>query len=330
MFTADEGDHLIAGPPSPPDCDGVTIQCTYSKIGEVSGNLAGLMATDQRVTTPFTVHSDSAPNIYITGNPSQDAGVTRAFERGLTKVSAINPYSGVRERVANYVADQTEMRTLHMVTNDPARTPTVTMFAKPDYFLFAGASNCNSACVTIDPNFNWNHGDVAPEINTTFLGLVGPGVRKLGVDSRIWTDHTDTRPTVLSLLGLKDDYQQDGRVLFEIVTPRATPDGLDENRAALTRLAHVYKQLNGAVGAFGLDSLSVATVAAGGSDADFAQLESQIKNLTDQRNALAGQMIALLNGAAFHDRSFDDDEANALAERGERLIGVMEDLAANP
>jgi len=64
------------------------------------------------------------------------------------------------------------------------------MFAKPDYFLSAGAPNCSKACVTIDNRFNWNHGDVSPDINTTFLGLVGPGVRNLSVDDRTWTDHT--------------------------------------------------------------------------------------------------------------------------------------------
>src|SRR5712691_6306761 len=268
VFTADEGDHLIAGAPSPPTpsnpeiCDGVTIPCTYAQIGEVSGNLAGLLATNQHVTTPFTVHSDSAPTVYITGNPAQDAAVTRTFERALANVTAINPYTGVTEKVANFVADQAEMRLLHMFTADPARTPTVTMFAKPDYFLFAGAPNCKSACVTIDNRFNWNHGDVAPEINTTFLGLAGPGVQNLSVEDRTWTDHTDTRPTVLSLLGLKDDYQSDGRVVFEVLTPRAQPDGVQEQGRALTRLAHVYKQINAAVGAFVLDSVSVATAAA--------------------------------------------------------------------
>jgi hypothetical protein len=223
VISADEGDHLIAGAPSPVNCDGVTTPCTYTKIGEVSGNLAGLLATDQHITTPFAVHSDSAPNVYITGNPAQDAPVTRAFERALAGVRAVNPYTGTPEIVANFVADQAEMRALHMITADPARSPTVTMFAKPDYFLFAGAKKCNSPCTSINPSFNRNHGDVAPEINTTFLGLVGPGVRNLGVTGRTWTDHTDTRPTALSLLGLKDDYVQDGRVIFEAMTPEATP-----------------------------------------------------------------------------------------------------------
>ena len=81
VFTSDEGDHFVGGSPSPPDCDGVTTPCTYSTIGEINTNLAGLLATQQGITTPFRVHSDSAPTFYITGNPSRTAPVTRAFER---------------------------------------------------------------------------------------------------------------------------------------------------------------------------------------------------------------------------------------------------------
>jgi hypothetical protein len=330
VITADEGDHLIAGAPSPVNCDGVTTPCTYAKIGEVNGNLAGLLATDQNVTTPFAVHSDSAPNVYISGNSAQDAPVTRDFERALANVKAVSPYSGTPEKVANFVADQTEMRLLHMVTADPARTPTVTMFAKPDYFLFAGAPNCNSPCVSINPAFNWNHGDVAPEINTTFLGLVGPGVRSLGANGRTWTDHTDTRPTALWLLGLKDDYVADGRVIFEVLTASATPEGFAHHQESVTHLAHVYKQLNGAVGAFGLTSLSVGTTAVASDDTRFGQLETRLTALTDERNALARQMIDALNGVAFGNGERSGEDADRLAARGEELIGQMEDLAANP
>src|SRR5213592_3220383 len=82
VFTADEGDHFVGGPPSPDGCDGVTTPCTYSKIGEINGNLPGLLATEQRITTQFAMHSDSAPTVYITGNPARDAAVTRNLERG--------------------------------------------------------------------------------------------------------------------------------------------------------------------------------------------------------------------------------------------------------
>ena len=79
MFTVEEGDHFAGSLPSPTGCDGVNTPCTYSLAGEVNGNLAGLMATQQGITTPFTVHSDMAPTIYLNGNPARDAAVTRSL-----------------------------------------------------------------------------------------------------------------------------------------------------------------------------------------------------------------------------------------------------------
>jgi hypothetical protein len=66
-----------------------------------------------------------------------------------------------------------------MITVDPQRTPTLVIFAHPDYFLFAGAANCNSPCITVPTTpptftFAWNHGGIQPEIATTWLGIVGP------------------------------------------------------------------------------------------------------------------------------------------------------------
>jgi hypothetical protein len=45
--------------------------------------------------------------------------------------------------------------------------------------------------------------------------MVGPGVQRLGRDDAVFSDHTDVRPTMLALLGLKDSYVHDGRVLSE-------------------------------------------------------------------------------------------------------------------
>ncbi|HEX7975396.1 MAG TPA: hypothetical protein VF498_13390, partial [Anaerolineales bacterium] len=94
IFTADEGDHFVGGAPSPAGCDGVNTPCTYSQIGEINANMAGLLATQQGVTTPFRVHSDSAPTVYITGNPARDAAVTRTFERASGQLTALNPLTG--------------------------------------------------------------------------------------------------------------------------------------------------------------------------------------------------------------------------------------------
>ncbi|MGZ3628419.1 MAG: hypothetical protein ACXVDN_12200 [Ktedonobacteraceae bacterium] len=304
VFTADEGDHFVGGAPSPAGCDGVTIPCTYSQIGEINANMAGLLATQQGITTPFVVHADSAPTVYITGNPSRtDQTVTRPFERATGQLTAVNPMTNNNDTLTNYLADPVEMNLLHMITADPARTPTFTMFANPNYFLFAGAPNCNSPCVTQQPGFARNHGDVAPDINTTWLGMVGPGVQRMGVNSSVWSDHTDIRPTMMLLLGLKDDYSHDGRVLFEVLQKSALPPAVRQQLPALISLAQSYKQINAPVASFALTTLSISTTALeSGSltnDSVYNQLENQLINMTITRNAIAAQMIATLESAEF-------------------------------
>src|SRR5262249_7244556 len=67
LFTVDEGDHFAGDPPNNPGCDGVTVACDYAAkpVGEINGNLSAMIRTQFSATTPFTVHSDSAPNGYI-------------------------------------------------------------------------------------------------------------------------------------------------------------------------------------------------------------------------------------------------------------------------
>lgn len=324
VFTADEGDHFVGGAPNPANCDGVSIPCTYGQIGEINANLAGLLATQQGVTTPFRVHSDSAPTMYITGNPARTAAVTRAFERAAGQLTAVNPMTGNTDTITRYMADPVEMKFLHMVTADPARTQTFTLFGDPDYFLFAGAPNCSSPCVTQVPAFAWNHGTVSPDVNTTWLGMVGPGVQDEGVDSETWSDHTDVRPTILALVGLKDDYAHDGRVLFEDLEGWAVPPALQRNRGINMRLAQVYKQINAPLGQLGLTSLSISTQAlksgSASDDTTYTNLENQLISMTSRRDALASQIIALLEGAEFNDRQIDVAQARLLIAQSLALL----------
>jgi len=53
VITADENDHFAGGPPSPANCDGVTIPCTYAEKGEVDIDLSQLMATEFGEGTPL-------------------------------------------------------------------------------------------------------------------------------------------------------------------------------------------------------------------------------------------------------------------------------------
>lgn len=329
VFTADEGDHFVGGPPSPSNCDGVTIPCTYSKIGEVDGNLTGLLATEQGITTPFEVHADSAPVVYVTGNPARNAPVTRNLERATGKLTALNVITGKTDQLTTYLADPVEMRLLHMITADPARTATFTMFADPDYFLFTDVPNCNSPCTSLDSGFAWNHGDVAPEVNTTWLGMVGPGVKNLGVVNSVWSDHTDTRVTMLTLLGLKDDYVHDGRTLFEVLDDSALPSSLVQNRALLTQLAQVFKQINAPVGQLGLDSLRVSTTALESNapgDSTYTQLENKLIAITVVRNKLADAMVSMLEQAEFNGQPINPQQARQLIALGNALLNEVHTL----
>jgi hypothetical protein len=331
VVTADEGDHFVGGTPTPSNCNGVTTPCTYSQIGELNANLTGLLATQKKITTPFTVHADSAPTVYITGNPARDASVTRAFEQAAAEVTVTNPLNGKQELVSHYMADPVEMKLLHMITADPARTPTFTMFANPDYFVFTGAANCNSPCLTEVPTFAWNHGDVSQDINRTWLGIAGPGVQHLGINDSIWADHTDIRPTMLELLGLKDDYNHDGRVLFETLTSNTLPAAVRTHLNYYVGLARVYKQINAPVGQLALDTLPISTRAMASSstgDTTYIKLEKQIQQINTQRDALASHIIALLEKVEFAG-SDDTQQATTLTNQGNSLLTNSKQAASS-
>jgi hypothetical protein len=333
VFTSDEGDHFVGGPPSPAQCDGVTTACTYSQIGEISANLAGLLATQQAITTPFKVHSDSAPALYITGNPARDdQTVTRPFERAAAKLTAVNPITGNTDTITQYMADSVELKLLHMITADPARTPTFVLFADPNYFLFAGAPNCNSPCVTENPGFAWNHGDVQPDITTTWFGMIGPGIDQNGVDNSTWSDHTDIRPTMMTLLGLGDDYSHQGRALVEEFADWALPPAV-QNSGSFVDLAVALKEINAPVGPLGLASLKASTAGLEGNDpgdARYNDVENQLASFTSQRDALAQQMLRLLENAEFKNQPVPDDQASSLIDQADSLLVSVEALANNP
>src|SRR5439155_20622802 len=123
-----------------------------------NGNLSAMIRAQFNDQTAFTVHSDDAPNVYITGNPSQTDPKTRQLEREMAQLHWLNPYTNqVENNIMVALADKTEMKTLHMITADPFRTPTFTPFADPDWFFFAtGGGNCPTPadCALIPPRSN--------------------------------------------------------------------------------------------------------------------------------------------------------------------------------
>jgi hypothetical protein len=344
VFTVDEGDHFVGDQPTPAGCDGVTTPCTYNRVGEINADLRRMVSTQFGDSTLFSVHSDDAPAVYVNGTgaqPIRDQSdpIVRGLEREMSRLNWLNPYTGVVENnIMVALADHTGMKTLHMVTADPFRTPTFTPFADPDWFFFATGGATPATCVTsaacafipgrTSQSFAWNHGDIQDEIASTWVGYVGQGVDQVGIDGNTWSDHTDVRPTLLNLVGLKDDYVHDGRVISEILQGYARPSAVKKS-TSFVALAQMYKQLNASFGEFAMATLKASTMALASNDAGdaiYTSIEAQIDSLTTQRNALAAQMIGLLNGAEFNGQSFSDAEAQSLIAQGQALLNQAEGL----
>jgi len=328
IVTSDENDHFVGGEPSPAGCDGVNVPCSYAQIGEINADLSRLLATQKNNTTPFFVHSDSAPTVYITGNPGQTDAVTRKFERDVAGLTAVNPITGNTDNLMAAMAGVTEMKLLHMVTADPARTPTFTLFGNEDYFIFStgATTNCSTgtACVIELPSFAWNHGDFQEDITKTWLGLVGPGVRPLGVKSDLFSDHADVRPTMMALIGIEDDYDHDGRALLEVFDADAGSRTVRAHRETLLRLAAAYKAINAPRGSLGKETLKTSTAALlsgdDANDATYTALDAQLADILTRRDALAAKMIDMIEDATFDRRAIDEQEAKALIDQAEALL----------
>ena len=70
-------------------------------------------------------------------------------------------------------------------------------------------------------------------------------------------------------------------------------------KSGLSRLAASYKQINAPLGELARRTLTIATGALAGDDATYNAFEEQIASITARRNAIAGRMISLLEGAEF-------------------------------
>ena len=330
VITADEGDHFAGGPSSPPTCDGVTVTCSYPKLGEVDANLTGLLATEQNVTSTFDIQFDDVPVFYIEGNPPVGDPLARTFERASAKLTGVSPITGNTDNLTEALADPVELKLLHMVTGDPQRTPSFVMFGDSDYFFVTGAANCSSPCLNESPAFVWNHGGIDKSVVTTFLGLVGPGVRNNRIDDDVWSDHTDIRPSMLLLTGLKDDYVSDGRALVEELHSWAIPDAIRDSGDEFVELARSYKKINAPTADLGSTTLRISTraLASGspGDDSTYITLENELSEITLLRDTLAADMIARLNDAEFNGKRISESKQRQLSGEAEGLLDVVHAL----
>jgi hypothetical protein len=304
--------------PAPAGCNGVTTPCNYPSgtIGELQANVKGLLSTSSSATTQFDIEPQGA-SIYVHGNPAADDPTVRQLERDTAAMT--NPhdvYSGVdNEKIVAYQAGALEQRVLHMQTVDPLRFPTYTLFPKPDYFFSTSGPN-----VSINSSFAYDHGYYSPNIDVTWVGFAGKGVKVNGVDgpepadgnqpsdpesthtvpeaSQVgtWVEETDIRPTMLQLLGLSDDYQSDGHVITQAL------DQVPSALAATEALAAGYDQIESSVGQFGTNTLIADTKAlASGSSSDDSAYETEqetLQQLADDRDTAVAKIKKVLNAAA--------------------------------
>ena len=341
VFTADEGDHFAGTTPTNTGCDGVHTACTYpaNGVGEQTVNINDALAKEFGDTRAFAIHNDDAPNFYVGGPAGSTAPpgpydpAVRQLEQDLGNATLTNQVTGANVPLTSHIADAVDQKLLHMTTTDPLRTPSFTDFADPTFFYQTGtcpASNANAGCPTVSNAFAWKHGGDQPEVDRTWLGVVGATVQNLGQTGSVWSDHTDIRPTMLSILGLPSDYVQDGRALTELMNPGSVPSAVFAHLTAYQDLAGAYKQLDAAVGQFGHDSELVSTTAAESvspGDGVAQGFDQQLQSCLTQRDTLATQIRSTLDGAVFNGSAISDSQAQSMTDQANSLIGNMHTLS---
>src|SRR6266568_4396221 len=115
-------------------------------------------------------------------------------------------------------------------------------------------------------------------------------------------------------------------------TRRSPPPGLAQPSAvkkssSFVALSQIYKQLDACVGQFGLKTLSVSTNAlesgSSSDDSTYTNLENQLASFGSQRDALAAQMISLLEGAEFNGQTINEQQAEQLISQGQALLNAV-------
>jgi hypothetical protein len=100
------------------------------------------------------------------------------------------------------------------------------------------------------------------------------------------------------------------------------------HKNTLPEFTHIYKQINAPFGRLALASLKISTAALASDTANDA-MYNKIATFTAQRDAIAEEMRALLDGAAFKDEIFDEVTARHLTNHAEALLEEVSRCAAN-
>jgi endonuclease III len=127
-------------------------------------------------------------------------------------------------------------------------------------------------------------------------------------------------------LGLEDDYDHDGRAIFEIMTRDAIPHEIREHLDTAERMAHLLKAINAPVGPLGVKTLEMSTTALASNDtndATYTRLENELLDITKRRNAIASQMLSMLEDSTFDGKGFNEAKAQGLINAAEELVNEV-------
>jgi len=131
---------------------------------------------------------------------------------------------------------------------------------------------------------------------------------------------------MMYLLGLRDDYEHDGRVITQVLT---NPNSALTGRG-VTALGDCYKQLNSSVGEFGTATLQASTKAVesnSAGDKQYLKTNRVLAGLDIGRDQVAGVIKNDLEAAAFQNAPIPN--AVGLTASCNALISYAERLAAS-
>jgi hypothetical protein len=266
VITSDEGDQFAAGK-----------EHTYGLLGWMR------TGTYNFVPDNFNIVDGSAPLVYM--KDTEDIPYALESLRGVPHWQ--------------YIADQTALAAIHNSNvTDPnlaGRAPSFIMYGEADTWWYGSGNGAFRRDLLLGHS-KWDHGSLAPGVNTTWLGLVGPNIRAQELGT--FVDQVDGVPTIDYLLGWPLPSLLDGRILFEALSPSALPSGVARNAAKIEQLADAYKQLNAPLGEFAMAALRIST----GASLRATSLQGRaddlrLADLVARRNALAPQLQAMVNGA---------------------------------
>jgi hypothetical protein len=145
----------------------------------------------------------------------------------------------------------------------------------------------------------------------------------------MWTDHTDARATMMTLLGIQDDYNWDGAATAKMVVPTDLPSTMRAALSTFEGLASAYTQLNAPFGKFGLDTLGANTTAIEGqsvNDSAYTNDDQQLAACESARTSLVAQIQSALQAAETGSVALDVTAARSLIAQANQLIGKAQTL----